>query len=123
MRSDITSAKSFTRVHLAESGVSLQLAVGIAEPSRKRRRGVEYFASRCHVFCDYQLVTRLPRFLTPSLAGLAVTVVQLAMAVCLLAPEEPVTKRYSALIQHDSYWFMNIIDAATGQLCRRSITR
>src|SRR5204863_5515777 len=46
----------------------------------------------------------------PSLAGLAVTLVQLAMAVCLLAPEEPVSERYSALVQHDSYWFMNIID-------------
>src|SRR5262249_36817765 len=52
----------------------------------------------------------LPRFVAPLLAGLAVTLVQLAMAVCLLAPEEPVSERYSALIQHDSYWFMNIID-------------
>ena len=32
------------------------------------------------------------------------------MAVALLAPEEPITERYSALVQHDSYWFMNIID-------------
>ena len=28
----------------------------------------------------------------------------------LLAPEEPVTQRYAALVQHDSYWFRNIID-------------
>jgi hypothetical protein len=52
----------------------------------------------------------LPRFFAPLLAGLGVAVLQLAMAVCLLAPEEPVTERYCALIQHDSYWFMNIID-------------
>jgi hypothetical protein len=52
----------------------------------------------------------LPRFLTPLLAGLGVTIVQLAMAVCLLAPDEPLIERYSALVQHDSYWFMNIID-------------
>ncbi len=32
------------------------------------------------------------------------------MAVALLAPEKPITERYSALVQHDSYWFMNIID-------------
>ena len=32
------------------------------------------------------------------------------MAVAVLAPEEPIAERYSALIQHDSYWFMNIMD-------------
>jgi len=32
---------------------------------------------------------------------------QVVMAVVLLAPEEPITERYSALVQHDSYWFMN----------------
>jgi hypothetical protein len=32
------------------------------------------------------------------------------MAVVLLAPEEPLAERYFALVQHDSYWFMNIID-------------
>jgi hypothetical protein len=52
----------------------------------------------------------LARFLAPLLAGCAVTVLQLVMAVALLAPEKPLTERYSALIQHDSYWFMNIID-------------
>ena len=74
------------------------------------RPGLQTFASRWRGFCDYQLMIRLPRFLAPLLAGLGVTLAQLAMAVCLLAPEEPVTERYSALIQHDSYWFMNIID-------------
>jgi len=44
------------------------------------------------------------------LAGLAVTVLQVVMAVELLAPEEPLSQRYSALVQHDSYWFMNIVD-------------
>src|SRR5437762_8924082 len=82
----------------------------MADPNRNRRPGLHSFASRWRDFCDYQLMTRLPRFLAPLLAGLAVTLVQLAMAVCLLAPEEPVSERYSALIQHDSYWFMNIID-------------
>ncbi|MGC1323317.1 MAG: hypothetical protein WA849_14140 [Candidatus Udaeobacter sp.] len=55
-------------------------------------------------------MTRLPRFLRPLLAGCAVMLLQVVMAVVLLAPEEPITERYSALVQHDSYWFMNIID-------------
>ena len=107
MRSDITTSKSLTRVLPA---IPPALGVEIVEPNRKGHRWVQSFASRSRGFCDYHLMARLPRLLTPLLAGLAVTVVQLAMAVCLLAPEEPVTERYSALIQHDSYWFMNIID-------------
>ena len=55
-------------------------------------------------------MTRLRWLLKPVLAGLAVTLLQLAMAVGLLAPEGPASDRYSALIQHDSYWFMNIVD-------------
>ncbi|HTG51734.1 MAG TPA: hypothetical protein VMA33_02650, partial [Candidatus Tectomicrobia bacterium] len=55
-------------------------------------------------------MTRLSRFLTPLLAGCIVTILQIVMAVALLAPEEPIAERYSALVQHDSYWFMNIID-------------
>jgi hypothetical protein len=46
----------------------------------------------------------------PLAAGLLLTAVQLAMAVCLLAPEGPLSDRYQSLIQHDSYWFMNIVD-------------
>ena len=48
--------------------------------------------------------------LRPILAGLFVTFAQLAVAVCLLAPEGPLSYRYSRLIQHDGYWFMNIVD-------------
>ena len=55
-------------------------------------------------------MTRLRWLLKPVLAGLAVTLLQLAMAVGLLAPEGPASDRYSALIQHDSYWFMNIVN-------------
>ncbi|PYK10977.1 MAG: hypothetical protein DME61_02025 [Verrucomicrobia bacterium] len=46
----------------------------------------------------------------PLAAGLLLTAVQLAMAVGLLAPEGPLSDRYQSLIQHDSYWFMNIVD-------------
>ena len=110
MRSNSTTVEWFTRERPAESAIFPELAVGIAEANRKRWGGIQSFASRWSSFCDYQLMTRLRRFIAPLLAGLAVTLVQLAMAVCLLAPQEPVTERYSALIQHDSYWFMNIID-------------
>src|SRR5947207_3167478 len=55
-------------------------------------------------------MSRLPRFLKPLTAGLTVTLLQLAMTLGLLAPEEPISHRYSTLVQHDSAWFTNIID-------------
>ena len=42
--------------------------------------------------------------------GLAFTLLQLFVAVVLLAPEGPLHYRYNTLVQHDSYWFANIID-------------
>ncbi|HEX4653341.1 MAG TPA: hypothetical protein VH227_03750 [Candidatus Udaeobacter sp.] len=55
-------------------------------------------------------MNRLPRSLQPLLAAFVITLLQVALAVCLLGPEEPFPQRYSALVQHDSYWFINIID-------------
>jgi len=46
----------------------------------------------------------------PWFIGLAVTLVQLLVAVLLLAPEGPLSYRYQSLVQHDGYWFANIID-------------
>src|SRR5438445_1670949 len=46
----------------------------------------------------------------PLLAGLLLTLAQIAVAVCLLAPEGPLSYRYSTLVQHDGYWFMNIVN-------------
>jgi hypothetical protein len=60
--------------------------------------------------CDYDVMIRPRRSLTPLLAGLAVTLLQLAIVLGLLAPEDANSNRYSTLVQHDSYWFMNIID-------------
>src|SRR5207248_3669472 len=48
--------------------------------------------------------------LRPWVTGLAVTLVQLAVAVLLLAPEGPLSYRYQSLVQHDGYWFANIVD-------------
>ena len=61
-------------------------------------------------FSEHDVMTRLRSFLRPLAAGLVLTAVQLAMAVGLLAPEAPISDRYSTLVQHDSYWFMNIVD-------------
>jgi hypothetical protein len=48
--------------------------------------------------------------LKPLFCGLLVTVTQIALAVLLLAPEGPLSSRYYSLVQHDSYWFMNIVN-------------
>jgi hypothetical protein len=55
-------------------------------------------------------MTRSPLPFKPLLAGLFLTLAQIAVAVFLLAPEGPLSYRYSTLVEHDSYWFMNIVD-------------
>src|SRR5437879_6358627 len=101
MQTDIAFSENFTSFSRPADSLTVEMPIG---------RGDETFASRLRGFCDYQVMTRLSRFLTPLLSGCAVTLLQVVMAVLLLAPEEPITERYSALVQHDSYWFMNIID-------------
>ena len=59
---------------------------------------------------DYNVMTRWLWLLRPLLAGLIITLLQLAMALGLLAPEGSLSERYATLVQHDSYWFMNIVD-------------
>ena len=46
----------------------------------------------------------------PWSAGLLLTVVQLTIAVLLLAPEGSLSFRYQSLVQHDGYWFTNILE-------------
>ena len=103
MRPDIASAESFTT---SWRPASPEFAIGIPELPRKR----SFAASRLGSFCDYHVMTGLPRFVMPLLAGFVVTFLQLVLAVGLLAPDEPLAGRYFALVQHDSYWFMNILD-------------
>src|SRR5689334_804971 len=43
-------------------------------------------------------------------AGLFMTLAQIVVAIALLAPEGPLSYRYSTLLQHDSFWFMNIVN-------------
>jgi hypothetical protein len=56
------------------------------------------------------VVTRTFSLLRPWSMGLLLTLVQLVVAVFLLAPEGPLSYRYTSLVQHDGYWFANIID-------------
>src|SRR5438552_6231028 len=105
MRSEIVFDESLkSSCSLDGSAVSLVLPGG---PACRAPKG---FARKQLAACDYDVMTRLPWLLKPLLAGCAVTLVPVGMAVALLAPEKPITERYSALVQHDSYWFMNIID-------------
>jgi hypothetical protein len=110
MRPDIGSAQKFTSGSRSAGFLPVELPTGVAEQARKRWRDDDTFESRLGRFCDYQLMTRLSRLLTPLLAGCIVTILQIVMAVALLSPEGPIAERYSALVQHDSHWFMNIID-------------
>ncbi|MEP7078314.1 MAG: hypothetical protein ABI795_04730 [Chthoniobacterales bacterium] len=49
-------------------------------------------------------------------AAFLVTLAQVLIAVLLLAPEGPFPYRYATLIQHDSYWFANIVDRGYGTI-------
>ncbi|MDQ2867312.1 MAG: hypothetical protein M3R59_02710 [Verrucomicrobiota bacterium] len=48
--------------------------------------------------------------LTAIASGFVVTLAQLAIAILLLAPEGPLGWRYQTLIEHDSYWFGDIVN-------------
>jgi hypothetical protein len=85
MRSEIASADSFSSCNLESFLVS-------------------------STFPAHDVMIRSRSLLRPLAAGLLLTAVQLALAVGLLAPEGPLSDRYQSLIQHDSYWFMNIVD-------------
>src|SRR5882724_7874853 len=114
MGSDIAFPGSFTtscKLRSFASSSVLRLS-RLAPKARHRTRPSDWptFASKELVCCDYDVMSRLPRFLKPLTAGLTVTLLQLAMTLGLLAPEEPISHRYSTLVQHDSGWFTNIID-------------
>src|SRR5229473_3721563 len=56
------------------------------------------------------VVIRTFSLLRPWSAGLLLTLIQLVVAVFLLAPGGPLSYRYTSLVQHDGYWFANIVD-------------
>src|SRR5436305_2004745 len=51
-----------------------------------------------------------PILFKPWALGLMITLLQIFVAVGLIAPEGPLSFRYDSLVQHDSYWFANIVD-------------
>src|SRR5437899_4742700 len=85
MRSEIASAESFSSCNLESFLVS-------------------------STFPAHDVMIRSRSLLRPLAAGLLLTAVQLALALGLLAPEGSLSDRYESLIQHDSYWFINIVD-------------
>jgi hypothetical protein len=105
MGADIAASENLTTPSTFLSlGVSQLLSNCTSRPNSKS------CASRRAASCDYHVMSRLVRSFQPLLVGLTVTLLQVALAVGLLGPEEPLSGRYSALVQHDSYWFINIID-------------
>jgi hypothetical protein len=51
-----------------------------------------------------------PILFRPWALGLMMTLLQVFVAVVLIAPEGPLSFRYQTLVQHDSFWFANIVD-------------
>ncbi|MEY2512186.1 MAG: hypothetical protein QOE26_2949 [Verrucomicrobiota bacterium] len=51
-----------------------------------------------------------PILFRPWALGLMMTLLQIFVAVVLIAPEGPLSYRYDTLVQHDSFWFANIVD-------------
>ncbi|MFN2542861.1 MAG: hypothetical protein ABR514_11955 [Chthoniobacterales bacterium] len=86
----------------------MQFAVASSARSTSSCNGEPFPVSSAFPMGD--LLTRSASIFKPIAAGFLLTVAQLAVAVCLLAPEGPLSYRYSTLIQHDSYWFANIVD-------------
>src|SRR2546428_13237448 len=114
MGSDIAFPGSFTtscKLRSFASSSVLRLS-RLAPKPRHRTRPSDWstFASKGLVCCDYDVMSRLPRFLKPLTAGLTVTLLQLAMTLGPLAPEEPLSHRYSTSVQHDIGWITHISD-------------
>src|SRR5881275_1566737 len=86
----------------------MRFEIAFAERSTRSCNLQSFPISSALPTCD--VMTRLSPAFKPLLAALLVTLMQIAMAVGLLAPDGPLSYRYSSLIQHDSYWFMNIVD-------------
>src|SRR4030095_15919794 len=116
MRPEIASIEnSAPSCSLSPFPLSLALPIDEALPTAKARRSTSpskwrTFTNKGAAGSDYDVMTRSLWVLRPLLAGLNITLLQLAVAMGLLAPEGSFSERYSALAQHDSYWFMNIID-------------
>ena len=105
MRPEIPSLETPARsCGLVALPVSLAIAADGILP------GPKPFTNKGAARGDYDVMTRSLWLIRPLLAGFIVTLLQLAMAIGLLAPEGSFSERYATLVQHDSHWFMNIVD-------------
>ena len=93
------------------SNFATQTSVHEPETMRSEIAFAESTTSSCNLksfpvfstFPTHDVMTRSWLLLRPLLAGLVLTLLQLAMAIGLLAPDGPLSYRYSTLVQHDSY--------------------
>src|SRR5438045_2167103 len=101
------------------SKFSLKMETGIQllDPPRFQRVPAESLTKPC-IDEGFRVSSALPKpapmnpkpiLFRPWALGLMVTLLQIIAAV-LIAPEGPLSFRYNTLIQHDSYWFANIVD-------------
>jgi hypothetical protein len=105
MRPEIASIEnSACQGSLCAIPVSLALPIDGTLPTENA------FTNKAVARSDYDVMTRPLWLLRPLLAGLVISLLQLAMAIGLLAPEGSFSERYATLIQHDGFWFMNIVD-------------
>jgi len=79
-------------------------------PTRLCSATAKAFTNKEAVRGDYDVMTRSLWLVRPLPAGLTITLLQLVLAIGLLAPEGSFSERYATLVQHDSFWFMNIVD-------------
>src|ERR1700736_7073530 len=79
-------------------------------PALNRPDNILHSRRLSYLLGDSDAMTRASSIFRPLLAGLLLTLAQIAVALLLLAPEGPLSEQYRALMQHDSYWFMNIVD-------------
>ena len=95
-----------------ETGVEMPTVMRLrpADAGRPVRSRLPRLAPRRVLPRIEEPATRQTNALRAITLGLAFTLVQLFVAVVLLAPEGPLHYRYNTLVQHDSYWFANIID-------------
>src|SRR6266480_318141 len=108
-----TQLNNFSRINEAQlpSNPATRISCTGCKTMRSEIASAESFSS-CNLesflvssaFPGYDVMTRSRSLLRP------LTAVQLALAVGMLAPEGPLSDRYESLIQHDSYWFINIVD-------------
>src|SRR4029434_9277556 len=103
MRPEIASSDSFLLA--SERALPAPKAGHRTSPSKWRT-----FTNKGAACSDYDVMTRSLWLLRPLFAGLIITLLQLAMAMGLLVPEVSFSESYATVVQHDSYWFMNIVD-------------